>query len=202
MSDESLRERRVKRLDARSLRALAHPLRVRILGSLRTEGPATASMLGGRLGESSGATSYHLRVLEEHGFVTEDTSRGTARERWWEPSYDMTSWRSEEFLDDPEGRAADQWLIGFHARTAMGWIDEWVTHRTTASPEWFAAGEMSDYAARMTPSQVRALSAAVHEVVLRHIDAATAAFAAGEADEADARLVRFLLHALPQDAPA
>jgi hypothetical protein len=114
----------------------------------------------------------------------------------------MTSWRSEEFLDDPEGRAADQWLIGFHARTAMEWIDEWVTRRTTVSPEWFAAGEMSDYAARMTPAQVRALSAAVHEVVLRHIDAVAAAFVAGDADEAEARLVRFLVHALPQDAPA
>jgi len=43
-------------LDARShvetLRALAHPLRMRLLGTLRREGPATASQLAAALGES------------------------------------------------------------------------------------------------------------------------------------------------------
>jgi len=41
------------------VRALAHPLRLRMLESL-TDGPATAPMLARELGESSGATSYHL----------------------------------------------------------------------------------------------------------------------------------------------
>ena len=46
-----------------TLRALTHPLRTRLLGALRVDGPATASELGRRFGESSGATSYHLRRL-------------------------------------------------------------------------------------------------------------------------------------------
>ncbi|MEU7461934.1 winged helix-turn-helix domain-containing protein, partial [Streptomyces griseofuscus] len=33
-------------------------------------GPATASQLAERLGESSGATSYHLRQLADHGVAT------------------------------------------------------------------------------------------------------------------------------------
>ena len=33
----------VRRLDARGLKALAHPLRVRILSTLRNDGPATAT---------------------------------------------------------------------------------------------------------------------------------------------------------------
>lgn len=70
-------------LDAASLKALAHPLRTQLLDALSTYGPATASMLGERLGESSGATSYHLRQLAQHGFIREDETRGTARERWW-----------------------------------------------------------------------------------------------------------------------
>ena len=69
-------------LGAAELRALAHPLRLRMLGLLR-EGPATASRLGRALGESSGATSYHLRVLASVGMVEEDVERGNARERWW-----------------------------------------------------------------------------------------------------------------------
>ena len=57
---------RLHHLDARSLRGLAHPLRMRLLSALRRGGPATASQLAEKLGESSGATSYHLRQLAAH----------------------------------------------------------------------------------------------------------------------------------------
>ena len=59
----------IHRVDARTLRGLAHPLRLRLLNTLREFGPATASGLADRLGESSGATSYHLRQLATYGFV-------------------------------------------------------------------------------------------------------------------------------------
>lgn len=74
----------VRHIEADALKALAHPLRVRLYSELSTYGPATASALGARLGESSGTTSYHLRQLEKHGFVREDPERGNARDRWWE----------------------------------------------------------------------------------------------------------------------
>jgi DNA-binding transcriptional ArsR family regulator len=64
-----------------SLKALARPLPVQILDVLSTYGAQTASGLAERLGESSGATSYHLRQLERHAFVREVEGRGTARER-------------------------------------------------------------------------------------------------------------------------
>lgn len=192
-------ERTVHHLDGGALRVLAHPLRVRIQGSLRNEGPATATMLAKRLDESSGATSYHLRVLAAHGFVDEDVSRGTGRERWWRVSHDMTSWRSDRFQEDPDDRAADQWLAGFLARQAMEWIDDWQSRRPSTDPAWLAAAEQDDYGLDMTAPQVEALLADVHQVVLRHLDAAADAFAAGEADPADARFVRLLVYALPQD---
>jgi DNA-binding transcriptional ArsR family regulator len=180
------------------LRALAHPLRVRILGSLRTDGPATATMLGERLGESSGATSYHLRVLARHGFVEEEAGRGTARERWWRASQDMTSWRPDRFRDDPDERAAEQWLSGYGARRAMEWIDDWQARRPAEDAEWVTAAEQNDYFATMTARQVTAMLAEVHQVVLRHADAATEALSDGTADPAAARLVRLLVLALPQ----
>ena len=58
--------------DPRSLKALAHPLRLELLELLRFEGPSTASALARRVGESSGATSYHLRQLARHGYIEED----------------------------------------------------------------------------------------------------------------------------------
>jgi DNA-binding transcriptional ArsR family regulator len=48
-------------LDAKGLRALAHPMRVQLAGSLRTYGPSTATRLGERMGITSGTASYHLR---------------------------------------------------------------------------------------------------------------------------------------------
>ncbi|MFG1925186.1 ArsR/SmtB family transcription factor [Cryptosporangium sp. NPDC048952] len=69
--------------DLRSVRALANPLRQRILRELRTVGEATATALAGRLGVTSGGTSYNLRVLAEAGLVTEVPERARGRERWW-----------------------------------------------------------------------------------------------------------------------
>jgi DNA-binding transcriptional ArsR family regulator len=70
-------------MKAAQLRALAHPLRLQLLQVLHAEGPATASQLARRLGESSGSTSYHLRALYRAGMVEEAEQRN-ARERWWQ----------------------------------------------------------------------------------------------------------------------
>ena len=67
--------------DARTLRGLAHPVRVRIIGMLRQDGPSTATKLGERLGLSSAATSYHLRQLATYGFIAEADELGQGRER-------------------------------------------------------------------------------------------------------------------------
>jgi DNA-binding transcriptional ArsR family regulator len=76
--------------DVEELRTLAHPLRQRILRHLGQHGPATASVLGKALGESSGATSYHLRMLARHGFIVEVPERAHGRERWWRsPAQDL-----------------------------------------------------------------------------------------------------------------
>ncbi|MFE9751356.1 ArsR/SmtB family transcription factor [Saccharothrix saharensis] len=89
--------------DVDELRTLAHPLRQRILRHLGQHGPATASILGKALGESSGATSYHLRMLAKHAFVEEVPERAQGRERWWRaPVQDLRSPRSPQ---DPEMRA-------------------------------------------------------------------------------------------------
>ncbi|MBO9578980.1 MAG: helix-turn-helix transcriptional regulator, partial [Microbacteriaceae bacterium] len=45
--------------DPAQLKALSHPMRLRMLGLLRQDGPATAPTLAERLGLNSGATSYH-----------------------------------------------------------------------------------------------------------------------------------------------
>src|SRR5260370_18706802 len=68
--------------EVRAIRALAHPLRLKLLDLLRFEGPSTATLLARHSGESSGATSYHLRLLARYGYV-EEAPRTGHPERWW-----------------------------------------------------------------------------------------------------------------------
>ena len=76
-----------------------------MLDSLR-DGPATASMLARDLGESSGATSYHLRALEAAELVIEDLSRRKGRERWWMRNPARSGLISSVPADDAEYGAA------------------------------------------------------------------------------------------------
>lgn len=67
-----------------AMKALSSPLRREILGHLARHGPATSTTLAKALGESTGTTSYHLRMLADTGFVTELRERAKGRERWWD----------------------------------------------------------------------------------------------------------------------
>ncbi len=91
-----------------ALKALAHPLRVRIFSELTSYGPATASALAARLGESSGSTSYHLRQLEKHGYVREDAGRGNGRDRWWERVPGPIELADATFADSEAAREAGE----------------------------------------------------------------------------------------------
>jgi DNA-binding transcriptional ArsR family regulator len=153
------------RLD--QLKALTHPLRVRLLKELRTNGPATASLLGRRLGESSGSTSYHLRQLERHGFVEEAPGTGDGRDRWWRPAFGGHRVEAAPYLDDPEQRA----VLGLYESNVAGVMAEmaaeWVSHREEWSDEWREAATMSDFRLRLTPKQLRRLNDVVEREITK-----------------------------------
>jgi DNA-binding transcriptional ArsR family regulator len=162
---------RVKQLDPQSMKVLAHPLRMRIVGSLRREGPATATILADRLGESSGLTSYHVRVLAGAGFVEDAPDQAvTGRERWWRAAHDMTSWRPTDAGEDPDSREAEQWLVSFAARQGMEWLDEWLRRRPDADPAWRQASETNDYAIDLTPAELEELMGELNAVVRARMD--------------------------------
>lgn len=163
-------DRTVLRPDAAQLRALAHPLRARLLGALRFDGPATATKLAARLGTNSGATSYHLRQLAEVGLVEDDVERSTGRDRVWCSSHESTSWRSTDFDDDPDSRAADDWLVRHHASTAAHWLDDWLGARHGWPTDWRDAADQSDYHLDLTATGLSDLMAELHAVLRRYVD--------------------------------
>ena len=153
--------------DVRALRALAHPLRTRLLGQLRLAGPATASQLGRVVGESSGSTSYHLRQLAAYGFVEEVEGRGNARERWWRARHRLTTWQPADVAAQEGGEEVRDELtrqqIGMQARV----LGAWQAQQRQLGPAWTGAADLSDYALRLRPDQARALADELAAVVTR-----------------------------------
>ena len=69
---------------ADTLRAMASPIRMRILGTLRVNGEQTVGSIGEQLGEAPGVISYHLGQLAGAGLVEKVKSPdGDRRKSWW-----------------------------------------------------------------------------------------------------------------------
>lgn len=189
-------------LDAKGLRALAHPVRVELLGLLRKFGPSTATRLAERLGVNSGTASYHLRQLGAAGFVEEDTGRGNARERWWRSLHQRTSF-DVTGLAEREPEAALAYLQSVAANYTLR------TQRTlgelhTMPASWRDAWDMSDWPLRLTPEETAALHRELREVVGRYRqDTPEAAAQAPEGAERVGLIVQLLpelgTHAAPME---
>jgi DNA-binding transcriptional ArsR family regulator len=147
-----------------AMRALAHPVRLRMLGLLRSDGPSTATLLAARLGLNSGATSYHLRQLAEHGFVSEDHERGNARERWWRAAHQSTA-TSEEQERTPEGREAADAFRQAVAVIQTETLQRAVEERSLLPEEWRRASMLSDWHLRVTPEGAERLRQALADLV-------------------------------------
>ncbi|MGI5426174.1 ArsR/SmtB family transcription factor [Streptomyces sp. CA-179760] len=182
----------VRQLDARSLRGLAHPLRMQLLDALRFGGPATASQLADKLGESSGATSYHLRQLAEYGFVEDAPERGKGRERWWQAVHHGLSFDDALLNDsDPAVRGAADLYLHEVATTQTRSLSTWLGNRASWPEEWSDAWDMSSDTLRLTPELTRELVEKMHALVRSYRDRPPAEDAPG------AEQVRFHTHAFP-----
>jgi predicted ArsR family transcriptional regulator len=146
------------------LRALTHPARLRMLGILRTEGPTTATALAERLNLNTGATSYHLRQLAQHGFIVDDETRGNGRDRWWQAAHASTRTSLEEFPDPADKEALDAYLqtvVVIYTQMLQQAIEE----RATLPEEWRSATTLSDWRFRLNPEQAERLMGAVEDLI-------------------------------------
>ncbi|EGE41409.1 helix-turn-helix domain-containing protein [Streptomyces sp. SID4928] len=180
-------------LDAKGLRAMAHPVRVQVVGLLRKHGPSTATRLAERLGVNSGTASYHLRQLGAAGFVEEDTERGNGRERWWR-SVHRSTWFNDPELADREPEAAlayQQSVASIYALRTRQTLNE----LRTMPRAWRERFDLSDWALRLTPEETAALYQELGDVIGRYRrdtpeNAATA--------PAGAERVGLITHILPE----
>lgn len=177
-------------LDARAVKVLAHPLRSRLLGRLRVAGPATATELAAQLDTNTGATSYHLRALEEVGLVV-DTGEGAGRRRLWRAASDFHSWVNSGFADDENARTALGWLQRDYVRQFAARAERWLDVSEGWPAEWVDALGLSDSFVEVTPAQA---------VELRdELDALLARFRQAGAGHPEARRIHVTVQSSPLD---
>ncbi|MGW0583170.1 ArsR/SmtB family transcription factor [Streptomyces sp. NPDC002920] len=176
--------------DAAALKALTHPLRIRLLGMLRQDGPATASELAVRTGESSAATSYHLRVLAKYAFIAEAEHRD-GRERRWRAVHSVTSWSNKAMEASPDSHA----FVGLARRTQIEHLEaSLLRHEADMAEgrlgrEWVEASGIDDMLPSLTPESLTELQ----EMIERKV----AELAARDAGDPRARQVVFVAAGLP-----
>lgn len=186
-------KRSVELNDPRALRALAHPVRMRLVGLLRTEGPLTATEAAEHVGESPSNCSFHLRQLAKWGLV-EPAAGGKGRERPWQATALFTSWQTSPVSG--EGADARVALDRVLVQTYVDRIGDWFDRRPSEPPQWLAVSGVGDWILDVTAGELQALEDAIDRLVEPYVHGVRTA-APG-----DARQVVFVHALLPQGEPS
>ncbi|WP_405853103.1 helix-turn-helix domain-containing protein [Streptomyces sp. NBC_00090] len=182
--------------DLGTLKAISHPLRMRLYRALFVARTATASQLADQVDEAVSLVSYHLRKLADHGLIEEAENRSAdGRERWWQPSSYGVSIRDEDVRGTPElaaasdalGRTINEQRTELHRR----FLDE----RLTWSDAWRSASISSEWLPRLTAAELTALSDELDAVFEKYDQKARAAEEAGDTEGREN--VAIHLHAFP-----
>lgn len=169
--------------DLGTLKAIAHPLRMRLYRALFVARTATASQLAEQVDEAVSLVSYHLRKLAEHGLIEEaEAQSADGRERWWQPSSYGFTIHEEDVQGAPElaaasaafGRTVTEQRTEMHRR----FLDE----RLTWSEEWRSAAVSSEWLPRLTAAELAALGKDLDALLRKYDQAARAAEAAGDTE--------------------
>ena len=171
-------------LDAPTLKALAHPLRVQILRLLELQERASVTGLAEELGETTGAVSYHLRQLARHGLVEEVEDDGEPatepeagepgrravgrRRRWWRLAVDEIHMSGMAFMADEDTREAAGFLLREFQSTRSRRLAHWFATATTWPEEWQKASSDMDGTLTLDPAQTRALADEIKAVIDRY----------------------------------
>jgi DNA-binding transcriptional ArsR family regulator len=169
--------------DLGTLKALAHPLRMKLYRLLFVAEAATASQLAEQVDEAVSLVSYHLRKLAEHGLVEEAEPRSAdARERWWQPASQGVTVRDKDFQDAPEKVAAHLAASRLFQEQRSEMYRTYLDERAHWGPEWSAAAYDSESLLRLTAAELAELKKDLHDVLKRYDEQGRVREAAGETE--------------------
>ncbi|WP_117215576.1 winged helix-turn-helix domain-containing protein [Allorhizocola rhizosphaerae] len=178
--------------DPRMLRALAHPVRIKLVNALVVHGPATATELADRIADTPANCSWHLRQLAKFGFIEEaDDLETKGRNRPWRWVPVGNRWGepgdSSELLS--AGNELTNTVLGFELAERNAW-DE----RRAAEPaQWQSAAFTMQSMAWLTADELDEIHQQIHALILRHLDRLTDPSTRPEG----ARPIRFIAWGVP-----
>jgi DNA-binding transcriptional ArsR family regulator len=153
--------------DARTMRALAHPVRLALLEAIGREGELTATHAAEMLDESPGNMSWHLQTLARYGYV-EEAGGGKGRSRPWRLA--AVSNRFQTTAEDAEANAAGEALESTYADDAYARLRTWFARRASYPHQWRDAAFTADSIGYLTAEEMSTLGDAVAELFGRYRD--------------------------------
>ncbi len=153
--------------DPRTMRALAHPVRLALLETLGREGELTASRAAEMLDESPGNMSWHLQTLAKYGYV-EEAGGGKGRSRPWRIA--SVSNRFMTTAEDPEAAAAGEALESIAADRAYSRLRQWWARRASYPQVWRDAAFAADSIGYLTAEEISELGDQIAELFDRYRD--------------------------------
>lgn len=160
--------------DVRALRALADPVRYRLLNHLMSAGPRTASQCAELVGATPSNCSYHLRELQRYGLVERvgpgepGASEGDGRERLWRAAATGFSFGDPAATDPAavtSGQALAHARIDENARLAHAGVDA----ASRDDSPWRDLLGLSDYGLRISADEMNALGTAIDALIRPYI---------------------------------
>jgi len=151
--------------DPRELRAIAHPVRNRILTELEAHGSLRAADIARELDIPANQASFHLRQLAKYGLVAEDPEAARdRRDRVWKLASEQgLTLNLRELEQAPGGKAA----VSVFRRSAAGWAHAAVEQAFLGDRDEGTHVSTADHAVRLTAEEARELSEELDEVVRR-----------------------------------
>jgi DNA-binding transcriptional ArsR family regulator len=166
-TDELPGDRTLDVADPVRLRALAHPLRLRLLRLLREHQPATGAQLAELTGESTASISYHLATLAKHGFVERDPGPApTRRHKPWRTTYQNLRIESLH-TDGPPIASPEGVILTSLLDEVRRQQDDYVNGRLALPPELRDVGTFEVTDLTMSVAQFEELSEAVQQTIGR-----------------------------------
>ncbi|NGO80148.1 helix-turn-helix transcriptional regulator [Streptomyces sp. YC504] len=169
--------------DVETLKALGHPLRMKLFRAVYAARTATASQLAQTVNEAVSLVSYHLRTLAKHGLIEEAEGQGSdGRERWWKPAAQSLTISDEDFIDEPGKAAAHRSVTRLFQDQRAELYARYVDEKAAWGAEWRKAAFDSEYLPRLTAPELASLSKELDAVLRKYDEAGRAAEAAGETE--------------------
>lgn len=146
------------------LRAMAHPLRMKLGQLLSVHGPMTATELSELVDESPANCSFHLRKMARWGFI-EEAPGGKGRERRWKAK--TGGWGVDPEDLSTEGKAAHRALRAVQ-RQHLTWQEEqWEDRKHEFAEEWRRQVFTYDWEGPLSAEQLREISDGFGDVLRR-----------------------------------